>query len=96
LAASFAAAKAKTADALGESARTLRAQTESGRYNGRIIGETAHHVVQRLSPQTAVAHMKHLLEHLPQTGDNVAIAYSHDHAVVRDLRERVNAQELVR
>jgi antirestriction protein ArdC len=93
LAASFAAAKQVTADALGESARTFGAQTDSGRYNGRIIGETAHHVVQRLSPQTAVAHMKHLLEHLPHAGDNVAIAYSNDHAQVRDIRERVNTQE---
>jgi len=31
----------------------ISAQTESGRYNGRIIGETAHHVVQRLSTQAA-------------------------------------------
>ena len=96
LAASFAAAKQITADALGESARTFGAQTDSGRYNGRIIGETAHHVVQRLSPRTAVAHMKHLLEHLPQAGGNVAIAYSNDHGVVRDIRERVNTQELGR
>jgi hypothetical protein len=72
------------------------AQADSGRYNGRIIGETAHHVVQRLSPRTAVAHSKHLLENLPQAGDNVAIAYSNDHATVWDLRERVNAQELGR
>jgi len=96
LAASFAAAKQITADALGESARTFGAQTDSGRYNGRIIGETAHHVVQRLSLQTAVAHMKHLLEHLPRVGDNVAIAYSNDHGLVRDIRERVNTKELGR
>jgi len=97
LAASFAAAKAITADALGESARTFRAQTESGSYNGRIIGETTHHVVQRLSSQTAVAHMKHLLEHLPDSGANVSISYSNDHAAqVRNLRERVNTQELGR
>jgi len=96
LAASFAAAKQITADALGESARTFGAQTDSGRYSGRIIGETAHHVVQRLSPRTAVAHMKHLLENPPHAGDNVAIAYSNDHGLVRDIRERVNTQELAR
>ena len=96
LAASFAAAKQITADALGESARTFGAQTDSGRYQGRIIGETAHHVVQRLSPRTAVAHMKHLLEHPPLAGDNVAIAYSNDHGLVRDIRERASTQELGR
>jgi antirestriction protein ArdC len=96
LAASFNAAKTLTVDALGQSARTFRAQTESGRYSGRIIGETAHHVVQSLSSQTAVAHVKNLLEHLPHAGDNVAIAYSNDRAQVRDLRERVNTQELGR
>jgi hypothetical protein len=96
LVASFAAAKQITADALGEAARTFPAQTQSGRYSGRIIGETAHHIVQLLSSKTAVAHMKHLLEHLPPAGDNVAIAYSNDHAEVRDLRGRVNTQGLGR
>ena len=96
LAASFAAAKRITADVLGEAARTLGAQTQSGRYNGRIIGETAQHIVQRLSPQTAVAHMKHLFEHVPAVGDNVAIAYTRNHAQMRDIRERSNAQELAR
>jgi antirestriction protein ArdC len=96
LASSFAAAKQITADALGESARTFPAQTQSGRYNGRIIGETAHHVVQLLSPKTAVAHMKHHLEHIPLAGENIAIAYSKGHAQVRDRRERANTQELGR
>jgi len=96
LATSFAAAKRITADVLGEAARTFGAQTQSGRYNGRIIGETAQHVVQRLSPQTAVAHVKHLLEHIPAVGDNIAITYSSNHAQMRDIRERTNTQELAR
>ncbi len=74
LAASFAAAKRITADILAEAARAFGAQTQSGRYNGKIIGETAQHLVQRLSPQTAVAHMKHLFEHIPTVSDNVARA----------------------
>jgi len=96
LAASFAAAKRITADVLGKAARTFGAQTQSGRYTGQIIGETAHHVVQRLSARTAVAHMKNLLEQLPRAGDNVAIVYSSNHAQMRDIRERINAQELAR
>jgi exonuclease VII large subunit len=43
-----------------------------------------------------VAHMKNLLEQLPRAGDNVAIVYSSNHAQMRDIRERVNAQELAR
>ena len=58
LSASFAAAKSITAEKLGDTARTFTAQTESGNYRGEIIGETELHVVQRLSPQSAVAHMK--------------------------------------
>jgi hypothetical protein len=96
LAASFAAAKRITADVLGEAARTFGAQTQSGRYNGQIIGETAHHIVQRLSPRTAVAHMKNLLEQLPRTGDNVAIMYSSNHAPMWELREHIHAPELGR
>jgi len=96
LTASFAEAKQVTADALGRSARTYPAQIQSGRYSGRIIGETNYHVIQRLSAQTAVAHMKHLLQHLPDSGADVAIAYSNTHGQVRSLRERVNTQELSR
>jgi hypothetical protein len=40
--------------------------------------------------------MKHLLDNLPHAGDNVAIAYSNNHGIVRDLRERSNTQELGR
>src|SRR6201999_4450675 len=57
LSASFAAAKSITAEKLGDTARTFTAQTESGNYRGEVIGETELHIVQRLSPQSAVAHM---------------------------------------
>ena len=39
----------------------VTAQAESGNYRGEIIGETELHIVQRLSPHSAVAHMKNLL-----------------------------------
>jgi antirestriction protein ArdC len=96
LSASFAEAKEVTAKVLGESARTLTAETESGVYNGRIIGETDLHVVQRISGQTAVAHMKRLFDSVPPLGSNVGITYARDLATVRDPRERVQAQELGR
>ena len=94
--ASFTAAKEVTAKVLGESARTFTAETESGVYYGRIIGETDLHVVQRISGQTAVAHMKSLFDSVPQFGSNVGITYARDLATVRDPPERVKAQELAR
>ena len=62
LSASFAAAKDITARVLGEGSRTFTAETESGVYNGRIIGETDLHVLQRISGRTAIAHMKRLFD----------------------------------
>jgi hypothetical protein len=88
LSASFAAAKSIAAEKLGDTARTFTAQTESGNYRGEIIGETDLHVVQRLSPQSAVAHMKHLLDSSPKIGDNVGIGYVNEVASVKELRER--------
>jgi antirestriction protein ArdC len=96
LSASLAAAKALTTTALGESARTFVAQTESGNYRGEIIGQTDLHVVQRLSSQAAVAHIKQLLERTPEVGMNAAIAYSNDKAAIREWRERSRTQELAR
>jgi hypothetical protein len=94
LSASFAAAKEVTAKVLGESARTFTAETDSGVYSGQIIGETEQHVVQRISGQTAIAHMKRLFDSVPPLGSNVGITYARNLATVRDLRER--AQELGR
>jgi antirestriction protein ArdC len=96
LSASFAAAKDITAEKLGEAARTFAAQTESGNYRGEIIGETELHVVQRLSPQSAVAHMKHLLESVPHVGDRVGIGYVNEFGSVRELHERSKTRELAR
>jgi hypothetical protein len=96
LSASFAAAKSITAEKLGDTARTFTAQTESGNYRGEIIGETDLHVVQRLSPQSAVAHMKHLLDSAAKTGDNVGIGYVNQVGSVKELRERSRVRELAR
>jgi hypothetical protein len=96
LSASFAAAKAVASESLGDSARTYTAQTQSGTYNGPIIGETDHHVVQRLSPRSAVAHMKQLLEALPSKGENVSIAYANDRAQIREVPNRSRGRGLAR
>ena len=85
---SFAAAKALAAQALGENAKTRTALTASGNYRGEIIGDTDLHLVQRLSPVSAVAHMKHLLEPQPRLGENVVVAYSNQKGTVRDAHQR--------
>ena len=93
---SFAAARNITAEKLGDAARTFPAQTQSGNYRGEIIGETELHVVQRLSPQTAIAHLKHLLQSVPRVGDNVGIGYANELGSVKESRERSRTQELAR
>jgi hypothetical protein len=89
---SFAAAKAVTAEVLGDGARTRTAMTASGAYRGEIVGETDLHVVQRLSPGTAVAHMKHLLEPVPGVGENVVVAYSNYKGAVRESHQHAKTR----
>ena len=96
LSASFSDAKRVTAEALGDASKTYTAQTQSGNYNGHIIGETEHHVVQRLSAKSAVAHMKHLLDPVPRSGENVSISYLSERAQVREAPARAKNRELGR
>jgi antirestriction protein ArdC len=93
---SFQAARALAIKDLGQEARTYMAQTQSGVYVGRIIGETEHHVVQRLSGKTAVAHLKSLIGENPEVDRNVAILYRNDKTQVRELRARSRSAELER
>ncbi|MGJ5814855.1 ArdC family protein [Paludibaculum fermentans] len=96
LSSSYASAKQIAVEKLGDSARTFTAQTESGNYRGEIIGETALHVIQRLSPQSAVAHRKHLLQSVPEVGENVGIAYANGLGSCKALRDKPRERELVR
>lgn len=93
---SFAAAKQVAVAKLGESSRTFTAQTQSGNYRGEIIGETDLHLVQRLSAQSTVAHMKQLLEPAPKVGENVGISYSNGRASCRTMAEWPREKELAR
>lgn len=87
------AARSILAQALGDSADLLAAQTESGIYRGPIVGETAHHLIQRLSAHSGIAHFKDLLDRQPQVGEQVRIQYTHSSGLVRELRERFRTQE---
>lgn len=93
---SFAAASELTAEKLGDSARMFAAQTQSGNYSGNIIGETDFHVIQRLSPHSSIAHMRHLLNLPPKVGENVTISYANEKGAVKELQERGKTRELVR
>ncbi len=93
---SLTAAQAITTKALDESARTVHALTESGTYQGPIIGETELHLIQRQSANLGVAHIKDLLDRQPGLGEKVVINYSSAKGVVRDSYDRAKVQELGR
>lgn len=93
---SFQEARALAVKELGQEARTYVAQTNSGIYYGKIIGQTDHHILQRLSGQTAVAHLKKLVGDTPELNSNVSIAYRAEKARIRDIPEREKIAELAR
>jgi hypothetical protein len=94
---SFAEVKALSARALGDNARVYNAQTDSGIYRGEIIAETQHHLVQRLSQGSTVAHMKQLLHPVPAVGQSVTIRYSHGKVMdVAAFQPKAQAKDLTR
>jgi antirestriction protein ArdC len=83
--------------ALGDNARVYNARTDSGIYRGEIIGETQHHIVQKLGPRSTVAHLKQLLGTVPGVGQNVAIHYSNGKILdVAQFQPKAQAKELAR
>ena len=81
---------------MGEQARTLTPQTDSGIYLGEIIGETDVHILQRLSARMVVAHVKDLLAAVPTTGSEVSIVYSRRVGTVRQIASREREKALSR
>jgi antirestriction protein ArdC len=93
---SFANAEALTRSIMGEHARTYPADTGSGKYRGEVIGETEHHVIQRLSAKSAVAHEKHLLPGPATPAQNLLVAYSNHVAQLKPNHDRQRSHALAR
>ena len=72
------------------------AQTGSGIYRGRIIGETEKSLIQQITSHSAVVHRKDLFDMVPAVGESVRIVYSNDIARVLPIKERSKTQELGR
>jgi hypothetical protein len=81
---------------LGPETRVEPALTDSGTYRGLVVVETAHELIQRISPQCAVIHRKDDLDSRPRIGDQVCITYSGGDGHVRKVRERSRNKELAR
>ena len=81
---------------LGASANMIDPHTDSGIYTGRIIGETKYHSIQRVAPEAAVAHPKHLLNEEPCVGQAVSIRYFNEQGLVRELRQRQRGRDIGR
>jgi len=93
---SFAAAETVARKIMGEQARTYPADTDSGKYRGEVIGETDHHIIQRLSAKSAVAHEKYLLPGPANPGQNVLVAYSNQVAQLKSNQDRQRSHALAR
>ena len=86
----------KTKELLGQRTTVYPADTASGKYRGEVLGETDHHVLQKLSPRSVVAHPKQALLEAPAAGANVIISYSNNLAQVKPNQLREKAQALSR
>jgi antirestriction protein ArdC len=93
---SLADAEKRTKDSLGRAARVYTADADSGKYRGEVLGETDHHVLQRIGPKSVVAHPKSLIPESLAAGQSVAVNYSNLQAQVKPLKARERAQSLAR
>lgn len=93
---SFEAAEEAARKKMGDGVRTYPADADSGKYHGEILGETAHHLLQKVSHRSAVAHAKHLLPGSAAVGDNINISYSNQTAQLKPNQERDQAHTIAR
>ena len=72
------------------------ADIDSGRYRGEICAETEHHVLQKISPKSVIAHPKSLIADVLSPGQTVAINYKNGLADTKPFKARERAQSLAR
>lgn len=89
-------AEKQTKANLGISARVHAADTESGKYRGEICGETEHHVLQKISAKSVIAHPKSLISDVFAPGQSVAVNYSNAQVQTKPFKGRERAQSLTR
>ena len=93
---SFAAAEQTVRKLMGDHARTYSADTDSGKYRGEMIGETDHHMIQKISGKSAVLHEKHLLPGPAALTQNVLVAYSNHSAQLKPNQDRQRTHAFAR
>lgn len=93
---SFAAAEEAARKIMGEKVRTYPADADSGKYRGEVLAETEHHLLQRVSPRSAVAHDKRLLPGTIAPAENVLISYSNQVAHLKPNQELQKSHALTR
>lgn len=96
LAKSLASITERAQQILGSSARIYPADTESGKYRGPFIAESEHHLVQRISPKSAAAHLKHSLPAGVAPGQSAVVSYAHGLADLKPYRAKEKAHSLGR
>jgi antirestriction protein ArdC len=93
---SLAAAEETAKKLMGEKVRTQEADTDSGKYRGALIGETEHHIIQKISVKSAVLHEKHLLPGAAPSSQNLLVSYSNQSAQLKPIQERQRSHALAR
>ncbi len=93
---SLAEAEKQAKAQFGNATRLYAADTDSGRYRGEICAETEHHLLQKISPKSVIAHPKSLIPDVLSQGQGVAISYKNGLADTKPFKARERAQSLVR
>ena len=93
---SLAEAETQSKTKFGNSIHVHTADTESGKYRGEICGETEHHVLQKISAKSVVAHPKSLIPDALSPGESVSFNYSNSHLQTKPLNLREHVHSLAR